>query len=144
MNTFPIIPHSFNTNTQKGRKREPNAFILFRSYLRKKDNTKKMKMKEFSKLASIKWRKLTIEEKKEWDKKYHLNRDRKDSIPSSRGTDLQVINTNHSLVTINLTQIISASAGINDFNFICVCGCNIGNNPECSNCSMIYSSQNSI
>ncbi|PKC13643.1 hypothetical protein RhiirA5_410373 [Rhizophagus irregularis] len=137
--TFPMIPHSFNTNTntRKIKKRKPNAFILFRNDLIKKYNMKNMKMKDLSKFASSKWKELTENEIKEWEKMYHLNRDHKDLIQNSKDCIIQVVNTsNNSPATINLTQIISTSE-IDGFNFICVCGNSIGSNPECSNCSMI-------
>ncbi|CAB4426551.1 unnamed protein product [Rhizophagus irregularis] len=75
-----------------------------------------MKMKDLSKLASSKWKELTENEIKEWEKMYHLNRDRKDLIQNSKDCIIQVVNTsNNSPATINLTQIISASE-IDDFN----------------------------
>jgi hypothetical protein len=130
--TLHMIPHSFN-NTQKIKKREPNAFILFRSDLKKKYNMENVKMKDFSKFASEQWKKLSKEEKIEWQKKYHLNRDHK---VSSHET---IINIYNSPASINLTQIISASTlGNSDFNFICKsCESNIGSNPGCSNCNIM-------
>ncbi|GBB93603.1 hypothetical protein RclHR1_00220037 [Rhizophagus clarus] len=132
MNTLTI--HSFNVKSRRIRKREPNAFILYRSDLKKKCNMKKMKMKDFSKFASESWKKLSDVEKEIWRKEYHLNRDHEDRIPND--FIIKAV-SNDSAASINLTQIIGNS-DIHDFDFICeLCERSIGSNEFCSNCSMI-------
>ena len=105
-------------------------------------------MKDFRKL----WKELSRDQKAEWQKKYHLNRDKanfdhRDSftrVYTSNSADflIQVINTSSnanydtSAASINMTQIINDS-DIGDFNFICPCENNIGSNPKCYNCNII-------
>src|ERR1043165_7812351 len=79
MNDNIMVFHYFEPDKSKKlerRKREPNMFIAFRKEMMK-FKPYNMKMTEFSKIVSKKWKNLTKDEKTELQRKYQINRDQK-------------------------------------------------------------------
>ena len=77
MNNLCVFQYSFQTDSFKAgkKKRESNAFFLFRNEMREKA-PKNIKMTELNKLASKKWKKMSEDEKTIWKRRYEINRDR--------------------------------------------------------------------
>jgi hypothetical protein len=80
-NNLCVFQYSFQSdsfNTGK-KKRESNAFFLFRSEMREKA-PKNIKMTELSKIASNEWKNLSEDEKTIWKRRYEINRDLQTNI----------------------------------------------------------------
>src|SRR5436305_9604414 len=67
--------------TPEKRKRESNAFFLYRNSIKEKA-PKNIKMTELSKIASDSWKNLPEEEKTKWKRLYEINRDQ--DLPNDR------------------------------------------------------------
>src|SRR3990170_3872282 len=80
MNNNTLVFHYFDPSEtsalEKRKKREPNMFISYRKEMMRY-KPYNMKMSEFSKLASERWKGLTKDEKTELQRKYQINRDKK-------------------------------------------------------------------
>jgi hypothetical protein len=83
-----VFQYTFKSETLKildKKKRESNAFFLFRNDMKRRVS-KNIKMTDLSKKASFEWRKMSEYEKSKWKRLYEINRDLPQNTPNTRIT----------------------------------------------------------